>query len=71
MKTKGNIAESNSENQVRRIIKELVKPYKWGRHDVIEMISFRVGEACFSHDCENDCELNADFDEVIVITEKR
>lgn len=67
----GNIVESNFENEVRKIVKALVNPYVWGRHDVIEMISFRIGESRFSHDYENDCELNADFDEVVVITEKR
>lgn len=66
----GNIIENNSENKVRKYVKSLVKPYEW-KYDTIEMVSFALGEHYFSYDSENVQWIDADFQKVIIITEKR
>lgn len=56
-------------NTVREKVLADMKPYlEFAEHK--DLVAFVVGESYFSYDCENDIELEADFEEVVVVVEK-
>ena len=56
-------------NAVRARVLEDINPYlDFAKHR--DLVAITVGADYFTYDCENDRELEADFDEVIVAIEK-
>lgn len=56
-------------NAVRERVLEDMKPYlEFAKHK--DLIAFSIGAEYYTYDCENDVELEEDFEEIIAVVEK-